>query len=70
MPRDAAPNRPDPALIADVVRTPWGEDGRLYYPHYWSTYCIHLNHADCRLTCKTCDAPCLCPCHEEGRTDG
>jgi hypothetical protein len=31
--------------------------------HYVSTYCIHDNHTDCRLTCKTCKAPCRCWCH-------
>lgn len=34
-----------------------------HYPHYTSTYCIHELHESCRLTCKTCNAPCLCPCH-------
>ena len=31
--------------------------------HYVSTYCIHAEHADCRRTCKLCQAPCLCSCH-------
>lgn len=30
---------------------------------YVSTYCQHGQHGDCRLTCKICSAPCLCPCH-------
>lgn len=30
------------------------------HAHYVSTYCIHGNHDACRLTCKTCDAPCRC----------
>jgi hypothetical protein len=30
---------------------------------YVSTYCQHDRHGDCRLTCKVCQAPCLCPCH-------
>jgi len=34
------------------------------YPHYWSTYCIHELHDQCRLTCKHCKAPCLCGCHK------
>lgn len=29
---------------------------------YISTYCQHTLHGDCRLTCKVCSAPCLCPC--------
>lgn len=35
------------------------------WPHYWSTYCIHDLHSDCRLACKTCQSPCRCPCHTE-----
>ena len=31
---------------------------------YLSTYCLHGNHAACRLTCKTCRVPCICSCHE------
>lgn len=38
--------------------------------HYVSTYCIDAvrtadpqMHARCRLRCKNCDQPCLCPCH-------
>lgn len=31
--------------------------------HYFSTYCVHQHHEDCRLTCKTCGAPCQCECH-------
>lgn len=34
------------------------------WPHYWSTYCMHELHDDCRLRCKHCDAHCQCPCHE------
>jgi hypothetical protein len=45
-------------------------NGVTHYPHYWSTYCIHLNHADCRMTCKTCQTPCLCPCHRPAQRDG
>lgn len=32
---------------------------------YISTYCIHDLCAECRLTCKHCDAPCLCVCHRK-----
>lgn len=35
-------------------------------PHYTSTYCIHDDHQDCRLVCKTCQSPCRCPCHTQG----
>jgi hypothetical protein len=35
------------------------------WPHYWSTYCMHGLHADCRLTCKICKSPCRCRCHEQ-----
>lgn len=47
----------------NVLISSYTVNGVIHYPHYWSTYCIHLNHADCRMTCKTCQAPCLCPCH-------
>lgn len=48
-------------------------DPREAWPHptrhlYTSTYCQHAQHSDCRLTCKVCSAPCLCPCHR-GRAD-
>lgn len=33
---------------------------------YVSTYCVHDLHQDCRLSCKHCEAPCLCPCHKAG----
>lgn len=39
-----------------------GLDGN-YYKHYTSTYCIHGDHSVCKLTCKTCQSPCLCQCH-------
>jgi hypothetical protein len=32
---------------------------------YVSTYCQHEQHSDCRLSCKICKAPCLCPCHSQ-----
>jgi hypothetical protein len=38
-------------------------DGEQLWPHYTSTYCIHELHDACRLTCKTCGAPCRCDCH-------
>jgi hypothetical protein len=44
-----------------TVTSPGG--AQTYYLHYVSTYCIHDKHGDCRLTCKHCKAPCLCPCH-------
>lgn len=44
---------------AEVFQMPYA-----FYPHYWSTYCVHHRHSECRLTCKTCDAPCLCVCHK------
>lgn len=45
---------------------------------YWSTHCRHDRHDACAATelapgvprqpsqCKTCAAPCLCPCHTKG----
>lgn len=32
---------------------------------YVSTYCQHRRCGDCRKTCKTCDAPCRCGCHDD-----
>ena len=31
---------------------------------YTSTACQHEFHGECRITCKFCDTPCICPCHE------
>jgi hypothetical protein len=31
--------------------------------HYVSTYCLHDDHAACRMTCKTCGQRCRCECH-------
>lgn len=50
----------EPDLIAEKVRVPRSTD---FFPHYFSTYCIHGLHGDCRLTCKTCQLPCRCECH-------
>lgn len=36
--------------------------------HYFSTYCLHDRHDECRVTCKFCPAPCRCSCH--GGADG
>lgn len=33
--------------------------------HYFSTYCLHGLHANCRITCKHCPRTCRCPCHEQ-----
>ena len=33
--------------------------------HYFSTYCLHDLHTDCRLTCKICAKPCRCRCHRD-----
>lgn len=33
------------------------------WPHYFSTYCIHGQHEDCRLACKVCGSACRCACH-------
>ena len=34
------------------------------YPHYFSTYCIHGLHEQCRKRCKTCEYPCQCKAKE------
>lgn len=64
---------PDPACrdeqsaesVTDVLI-----EGLAYYPHYFSTYCIHGLHERCRLTCKHCEKPCLCRCHRAAHIDG
>lgn len=60
-----------PGRRVDVVFT----DGT---HRYWSTHCRHDHHDTCNATelapgvprrpaqCKTCAAPCVCPCHEGG----
>lgn len=30
---------------------------------YLSTACHHVRHDLCRLVCKFCEVPCMCPCH-------
>jgi hypothetical protein len=35
---------------------------------YTSTACIHARHDQCRLTCKFCQARCLCTCHASDST--
>lgn len=52
-----APVKPMAEVVAMI-------NGERYFPHYWSTYCLHEQHHDCRFTCKTCQRPCRCPCHE------
>jgi hypothetical protein len=49
--------------LADTASALLRVMGERTWPHYFSTYCIHEHHEDCRLTCKTCDAPCRCSCH-------
>ena len=53
------------ADLKRVIVTEAGLKKIIGYPHYFSTYCQHGDHEDCRLTCKTCSAPCLCSCHAE-----
>lgn len=36
-----------------------------YEDHYTSTACWHELHNQCRKTCKFCEKPCLCDCHED-----
>lgn len=52
------------------------EDGQ---HRYWSTHCRHDRHDACKADhlrpgiprnpaqCKTCAAPCICSCHQEGQ---
>lgn len=45
------------------------DDLRWLEAHYRSTACQHKLHDKCRLTCKYCEARCLCKCHEENPND-
>lgn len=38
--------------------------------HYFSTYCLHDLHGECRLRCKTCLAHCRCACHQPSGSPG
>jgi hypothetical protein len=62
----------DRSLAAEVRRAVrWYCVDQLVTLHYYSTYCIHGQHADCRLTCKVCASPCRCKCHTEAEdSDG
>lgn len=31
--------------------------------HYYSTWCMHKQHEQCKGSCKSCAAPCRCDCH-------
>jgi hypothetical protein len=31
--------------------------------HYYSTWCMHGLHHQCKAECKRCAAPCRCRCH-------
>lgn len=48
----------------------WEDAAPQAYPHYTGTYCIHGLHEQCKLVCKTCEAPCLCPCGHPGEKEG
>jgi hypothetical protein len=37
---------------------------------YVSTYCAHGLCADCRRSCKICEAPCQHACHRSGGESG
>lgn len=53
--------------VLEDQKTPEGVVAMARAAHYVSTYCMHEAHGQCRLTCKTCRQPCLCPCHEGTR---
>lgn len=50
--------------LRSVMGTPKAAPPRLH-PHYLSTYCHHWEHSRCRRTCKVCERPCVCPCHQD-----
>lgn len=39
-----------------------GPDGE---HRYLSTYCVHRDCPNCRVTCKCCGEPCICSCHRQ-----
>jgi hypothetical protein len=41
-----------------------GED-ITYWPHYYSTPCLHDLHDQCKGKCKFCEERCRCPHHQE-----
>lgn len=41
-----------------------GEIQKAQWHNYISTACHHSLCDQCRLKCKFCETPCLCPCHE------
>jgi hypothetical protein len=62
----AAYNRPREIALIAAVDALDGTAGPGEKTHrYLSTACLHQIHERCRLTCKTCSAPCTCPCHIE-----
>ena len=56
---DPAPRAQVAAVLTSVSRSAAGQH------RYLSTACLHQRCADCRKTCKFCDATCLCDCHED-----
>lgn len=46
------------SLIKQAVCDPSGQH------RYLSTHCLHLNHDECKTTCKHCPARCVCDCHD------
>ena len=57
---DRNPYRYEDQTIGDAARALYSTLMQGDHHNYISTYCQHGRHDDCRLTCKCCDAPCLC----------
>ncbi len=36
-----------------------------FWPHYYSTPCLHHLHEQCKGKCKFCEERCRCDCHQE-----
>lgn len=36
-----------------------------FWPHYYSTPCLHDLHDRCKGVCKFCPEKCRCSCHAE-----
>lgn len=60
--------RIDAEQATDAFPLPVRPDGTHFYV---STYCVHSDHAACRLTCLCCGQPCQCSgCEHEATVEG
>lgn len=59
------PDRFVSALSQAIVAGPTATGSASHRHRYFSTACMHGEHAQCRRRCKFCDVACVCSCHEE-----